>query len=61
MNTSKTKVKKRLDDDLETATEKRLACDDFAKDGKLWYRRRSCEIWVHKKRSGLDSPEWLLV
>jgi hypothetical protein len=45
-------MKKRLDDDFETATEKFFACDGFAKEEKLWYRCRGCGIWVHKERRG---------
>ena len=61
MNACKTKVKKRLDDDPETANEKCFACDDFAKEGKLWYKCGGCGTWVNKEHSGWDCPEWLLV
>ena len=30
---------------------KSCACDDFAKQGVLWYKRGSCGIWVLKVRS----------
>jgi len=47
-------LKHQLDDDLETATEK-CACNDFAKEGVLWYKCGGCGIWVLNVRSGWDS------
>jgi hypothetical protein len=40
-------------DDLETATEKCFACNDFGKEEDLWYKCTGCRIWVHE-----DYSEW---
>lgn len=47
----KMKLKQQLGDDLKTATEKCCACDDFAKEGVLWYKRGGCGIWMLRVRS----------
>jgi len=41
------------DDDLETATEKCFACNDFGNEEESWYRCTGCRIWVHE-----DYSEW---
>ena len=33
-----------------------LICDEFGKDGELWYRCTVCGLWVHSECSGWDDP-----
>jgi hypothetical protein len=42
-------------DDLETATEKCFACNDFGKEGESWHRFTGCRIWVHEVYSKWNS------
>ena len=40
------------DDDLETATDKYFACDDFGKEGEFWYRCTGCEFGCMRGAAG---------
>jgi len=53
-------MKQQLRDVLQTVPEKCFACDDFGKEGELWYRRTGCGIWVREECSGWDSPDGYL-
>ena len=49
------------DDDLETATDKCFACDDFGKEGELWYRCTGCVNLGAQGVQRLGLPRWLLM
>jgi hypothetical protein len=40
------------DDDLETATDKYYACDDFGKEGEFWYRCTGSEFGCMRGAAG---------
>lgn len=33
-----------------------IICEDFGKDGEIWFRCVICGLWVHSECSGKDSP-----
>lgn len=47
------------DDDIpiESECEQCLICNEFGRDGELWYRCTTCGLWAHSECSGWDDPE----
>lgn len=46
------------DDDLmELSSDKCLFCNDYGRDGEMWFRCTMCGRWAHAECSGWDKPD----